>query len=136
MDALDACSIQGWAGVYIWEELFLAISDFTMFMWCMLRLAWMGMVVFEQQGVDVCVHGKAACLLGVVPLDVNACKYDAHPVRGDCVVLLEGMQEVFIMPPFGVLDVKVINNEDKNDGPPFLPPRAGESSTLVLSMWY
>ena len=92
LNALDARSIQGWVGVLIWEELFLhAINDFTMFMWCMLWLAWMGMVVFEQQGVDVCVHEKAACLLGVVPLDVKACNFDASPVGGDCEVLLEGM---------------------------------------------
>ena len=94
------------------------------------------MVVFEQYGAYVCVHGKSACSLGVVPLYVNACKLDAHPVGGDRVVLLEGTQEVFSMSVLGELDAEVIYNEDKSDGPPFMMPQAWSCSTLVVSVQF
>ena len=90
--------------------------------------------MFEQQGGYVRVHGKAACLLGVVQRDINACTFGTCPVGGDCVVLLEGMQEVFSMLALGVLDAEVINDEDKHDWPPFMMPKAGGCSTLVVSV--
>jgi hypothetical protein len=93
----------------------------------MFWFAWLCMVVFKQQGGYVCIHGKAAGSLGVIPRDINACKFGARPVSGDCVMLLEGVQEVFSMSAFSVLDAKVIDNEDKPNRPPFMTPNAGGS---------
>ena len=46
------------------------------------------MVELQEQGRNVGVHGEAADLFVVVPLDVNAYKFSARPVSGDCVMLL------------------------------------------------
>ena len=54
----------------------------------MLRFTWLGMVVLQEQGGNVGVHGEAAGSFVVVPLDVDACKFSARRVSGDCVMLL------------------------------------------------
>ena len=48
-----------------------------------------GMVILEEEGCDVLLHGKAAGALGVVPGKVDAGMKIAFPVLGDVVMFLE-----------------------------------------------
>ena len=61
-----------------------------------------------------------------------------HPCRciGDInfIVVLERREEMFYMTLSGVLDSEVIDNEDEEDGLPFVSPQSGSCGTLVVSV--
>ena len=66
--------------------------------------------------------------------DVNARKFHAISVSGDCVVVLQGSKEVISMRSIDILNAKVINDEQKHYGAPLMSPQAGCGSTLVVPM--
>ena len=73
-------------------------------------------------------------MLVVVPCDIDASNFLSQPIGGDFVGLLEGLEEVFGMVVANVLDSKVIHDEHKNDGSPFVVPEARHSGALVVAV--
>ena len=59
-------------------------------MWGMLGFGWARVSVLAEQGVNVTVHRKSTCSIGVVPGEVNAGTFCSQPVGSDSVVELEG----------------------------------------------
>ena len=57
------------------------------------NLAYLGvrMVPFEAESCNVVIHGEAAGLMSVIPLDVDASIQITIPIFGDVVVFLEGI---------------------------------------------
>ena len=82
----------------------------------------MGSTTFEEELIDVTVHKEAAFACNVVPRNVNACKFTARPVGGDGIICLKGMEEVVSMVAPGVLNAKIVDNEDKGDWMPIVSP--------------
>ena len=93
-----------------------------MLVWRMLWFGRDGVTVFGEDVSDVPIHGEAACLLGVVPREVDAGKFRACPIGGHFVGFLEGGEEMVGVSSFAVFDSKVIHNEDKDDGAPLMAP--------------
>ena len=79
-------------------------------MWGVLRLLGTRVIKFEEDFVDVAVHGCTTCALGVVPLEIYPCKFGPFPVSGYFVVSLKGGAEVLSMFTACVLDSKVVHN--------------------------
>ena len=88
------------------------------------------MVIFEEEVLDVPVHGRLACPFSVVPCQVDACNFFARPVRGDIVVCEQGLEEMVCMAIIGVLDAQVVNDEDKTSDRQLWHQRPG-----VIAHW-
>ncbi len=109
--------------VGIQDELLLcSIGDLPMHLWRMLQFLWLQVVVFEQQFVNVVVHGEVAYLLCVVQYNIDACKFGLLPVCGDSEILLQCNAQMLCMALFNILESKIVNNEDKCYWPPFVLP--------------
>ena len=81
-----------------------------MLVWGVLRLLGRRVIEFEEDFVDVAIHGCTTCALGVVPLEVYTCKFDPFPIRGYFVVSLKGGAEVLSVFTACVLDSKVVHD--------------------------
>ncbi len=75
---------------------------------------------------DIAQHGEAARAFGlnwaVVPFKCRAGKAGAIDFLRDFVVLLESLANMIQVGIANVLDSKVVNDECKHDGPPFVAP--------------
>ncbi len=71
---------------------------------------------------DVAIHCAPTDLLVVVPFKVNTCKLLPFPIRSNFVVFLEGSKKVLSMLASCALNSEVVNNEDKDNWSPFVPP--------------
>ena len=100
----------------------------------MLRLAWLRMIVFEEYICDVAFHGEATCAVAVVPVEVNTRELGSKPISYDIVRLLEGLKEMVSMLATNILDAKVINNKDKDNGSPLVVPDAGCAVALRVAV--
>ena len=137
LHAFDTGIVQQWAVVIIGEELFLgSIDDFTMLMWQVLQLGWGGVVILDEEVLDVPIHGQLACMFCIVPIQVNSGKLFSRPVSGDIVVCEQCLEEMVCMAFIGVLEAKVINNEDEDQWMPVVAPEAGGDCALVVSVFY
>ena len=76
LHGFDTGIVQQWAVVIIGEELFLgSIDDYTMLMWQVLQLGWgVGVVILDEEVLDVPIHGRLACMLCIVPIQVDSGK--------------------------------------------------------------
>ncbi len=85
--------------------------------------------------VDVSWHRKAAQAFGmnwaVVPFERHAGKAGAVDFLRDFVVLLESLAKMIQVGITNVLDGKVVNNECKHDGVPFVAPEPGGGGCFV-----
>ncbi len=84
--------------------------------------------------VDVSWHGKAARAFSVnwtvVPFEHHAGKVGAINFLRDFVVLFESLAKMIQVGITNVLDGKVVNNECKHDGLPFVAPEQGAVAAL------
>ncbi len=102
----------------------------------MLWLGWGGVVVFDEEVFDVSIHhGRPASTFGVVPIQVDPGNFFPCPVSGDIVVCEKCLEEMVCMVFLGVLDAKVIHDEDKDQWAPGVSPEAGCDSALVVSVF-
>ncbi len=85
---------------------------------------------------DVTWHGEAARAFGVnwavVPFERHAGKAGAVAFLRDFVVLFESLAKMIQVRITNVLDGKVIDNECKHDGAPFVVPEPGGGGCLVV----
>jgi hypothetical protein len=85
---------------------------------------------------DVTWHGEAAKAFGinwaVVPFKRHAGKVGAVDFLRDFVELFESLATMIQVGITTVLDGKVVNNESKHDGAPFVVPEPGEGGCLVV----
>jgi hypothetical protein len=81
-------------------------------------------------------HGEAARALGVnwavVPFKCHAHKVGVFNFLRDFVVLLESLAKMIQVGITNVLNGKVVNNECKHDGAPFVAPEPGGGGCLVV----
>ncbi len=86
--------------------------------------------------VDVSWHGKATQAFGVnwavVPFEHHAGKAGAVNFLRDFVVLFESLAKMIQVGITNVLDDKVVNNEYKHDGAPFVAPEPGGGGCFVV----
>jgi hypothetical protein len=85
---------------------------------------------------DVTWHGVAAIAFGVnwavVPFKCHAGKAGAVDFFRDFVVLFESLAKMIQVGISNVLDGKVVDNECKHDGAPFVAPEPGGGGCLVV----
>ncbi len=91
-----------------------------------LALGGHGMLVPGADVEDITWHGEAARAYGVnwavVPFKCHAGKAGAVDFLRDFIVLFESLAKMIQVGITNVLDGKVINNECKHDGAPFVAP--------------
>ena len=89
MDSFDAFVVEEVGRVFIWGELcFGSVDDGDGFQRRKLAFFWYWMVVFEEDGGNVFLHGESTGALGVVPFEVDACVEIALQVFGEFIVFL------------------------------------------------
>jgi hypothetical protein len=114
----------------------LAKDDFTMFVRRELALGGHEMLVPGADVGDVTWHGEAARAFGVnwavVPFERHAGKAGAINFLREFVVLFESMAKMIQVGIVNVLDGKVVDNESKHDGAPFVAPEPGGGGCLVV----
>ena len=131
LHAFDTGIVQQWAVVIIGEELFLgSIDDYTMLMWQVLQLGWgVGVVILDEEVLDVPIHGRLACMFCIDPIQVNSGKLLSRPVSGDIVVCEQCLEQMVCAAFICVLDAEVVNDEDKDKWMPVVAPEAGRECT-------
>ena len=80
------------------------------------------MTIFDQEVMDVGVHGESAGSFVVVPTEIDAGEFGPFPIFSDFVIFFEHGGEVFSMFPAHIFDAKIVNDKAKHDGPPLVPP--------------
>ncbi len=95
-----------------------------------------GMLVPGADIEDIAQHGEAARAFvvnwDVVPFKCRTGKVVADNILRDFVVLLESLAKMIQVGIANVLDGKVVNNECKHDGVPFVAPESGGGGCLVV----
>ena len=81
-----------------------------MLMWGVPRLLGTRVIKFDEDFIDVAIHGCTTCALGVVPIMINTCKFDPFPTSSYFVVCLKGGVEVLGVLAACVLDFKVVHD--------------------------
>ena len=76
----------------------------------------------NEQVFDVPWHADATATICIVPFDMYTCKLISGHVALDPVEFLENIQEVVEVFDSNIFHTKVIYNEAKLDGPPFVVP--------------
>ena len=79
-----------------------------MLMWGILWLLGARVIKFDEDFLDVAIHGCTTCALGVVPSQVNTCKSGSFPISSYFIVCLKGVVEVLSVLATCVLDTEVI----------------------------
>ncbi len=99
-----------------------------------LALGWHGILVPGADVEDVTWHGEAARAFGmnwaVVPFKCHAGEAGAINYLRDFVVLFESLAKMIQVGITNVLDGKVVDNECKHDGAPFVVPEPGVVAAL------
>ena len=88
-----------------------------------------GVVVFDEESVDVVVHGEPVGASSVVPGQVDAGIEVAMSVFGEIIVLLYDVVEMVGMLNADIFHTKVVYDEGEHDGSPFVSPEAGVASS-------
>ncbi len=81
-----------------------------MLMWGVLRFLGTRVIKFDEDFINVAIHGCTTCVLGVVPSKINTCKFGPLPISSYFVVCLKGGAEVLGVLATCVLDSKVVHN--------------------------
>ena len=92
-----------------------------------------GVVVLDEESVNVVIHGEAAGAHGVIPGQVDASIEVAKPVLGEVVVLFYDVREVMGVLNANIFDAKVVYDEGEHDGLPFVLPEARGGIKLVVA---
>ncbi len=94
------------------------------------------MLVSGADVEDVTWHGEVARVFGVnwavVPFEHHASKAGAADFLRDFVVLFESLAKMIQVGNTNLLDGKVVDNECKHDGAPFVVPEPGGGGCLVV----
>jgi len=89
---------------------------------------------------DVSLHGDVNIyflnLICIVPLQSDLAILTAIAVFSDCVVLLQGIDEVVNMPSSNAFHAKVIDNKGKANGVRDMFPNEGDAGYFIVSVWY
>ncbi len=95
-----------------------------------------GMLVPGADLEDITWHGEAARAFGVnwavVPFKCHAGKVGAVDFLRDFIVHFESLAKMIQVSIANVLDGKVVNNECKHEGAPFVAPEPGGGGCLVV----
>jgi hypothetical protein len=83
------------------------------------------MLEFEKHCRYIARHTDAAVADGVVPLNVNACKFIAGHVVLHTMEFLEDTEEVVEMSKAHIFNTKDLYSKAELDGPPFVVPETG-----------
>ncbi len=114
----------------------MAKNDFTMIVRRELALGGHGILKPGADVDDITWHGEGAKAFGmnwaVVPFKCHASKAGAINFLRDFVVLFESLAKMIQVGIANVLDGKVIDNECKHDGAPFVGPEPGGGGCLVV----
>ena len=81
----------------------------------MLRLGGFDVIVFDLKCLNVIVHAEAARSEDIVPCKIDAGKFNAHPVGGDCVGFSEGRKQMVGVAFTLILDSKVVYDQYNKD---------------------
>ena len=81
-----------------------------MLMWGVLQLLGTRVVKFDEDFIDVAIHGCMTCAFGVVPMKIYTCKFGPFPISSYFVVCLKGGVEVLGVFVACVLDSKVVHD--------------------------
>ncbi len=101
-----------------------------------LTLGWHRMLVTGADVEDVTWHGEAAEAFGVNwavgPFKCHAGKAGAVDFLRDFIVLFESLAKMIQVGSTNVLDGKVVDNECKHVGAPFVAPEPGGGGCLIV----
>ncbi len=101
-----------------------------------LALGGYGMLVPGAEVEDIIQHGEAARAFGVnwavVPFKCHTGEAGAVNFLRDFVVLLESLAKKIQVGIANILDGKVVDNQCKHDGVPFVAPERGGCGCLVV----
>ena len=100
-----------------------------------LWLGWGGVIVLEEEVLDVPVHGRPACPFGIVPGKIDAGIFLACPVCGVVVMCEQSLEKMIRVVFVGVLNAEVVEDQDEDERSPVVSPEAGHNCTLVGSMF-
>ena len=65
-------------------------------------------IKFDEDFLDVAINGRTTCELGIVPSQVNTCKFCPFPISSYFIVCLKGVVEVLSVLATCVLDTEVV----------------------------
>ena len=82
----------------------------------MLRTFGRLMLEFVKGCLEIFRHGDVSGACGIVPVNGDSSEEGTGPVYGDGLQFLEGLNEFVGVFLADVLDLKVINDEEENDG--------------------
>ncbi len=83
------------------------------------------MLEFEKQHRYIAWHTDVAAAGSVVPFNTHACKFIAGHVELHAMEFLQDTEEVVEVFQTHVFETKVVYNETKSDGSPFVTPETG-----------
>ncbi len=92
------------------------------------------MFKLDEKVLNVAGHTDATLASCIVPFDVNTKKIVAGHVELDLVELLKNITEMVEVFKPNILHPKVINNETKLNGMPFVAPEARGGFSFVISL--
>ena len=82
----------------------------------MLRAFWRRILEFVKGCLEIFGHGNVAGACSIVPVNDESTEEGTVPVYGYSINFFEGLDEVVSVFLTDVLDPKVVNDEQKNDG--------------------
>ena len=91
------------------------------------RMSWFGRVGVAKaflHGVDVSWHCCATCAFVVASRNIYSGELGPCPISCDSVMLLECSEEVLGVSFPNVFNSKIVNNEHKGGGLPFVSPKS------------
>ena len=74
-----------------------------------------------------------AYVVDITPIKGDAGKLEAGPILSDGVILFEDIAQVVRVAVFGVFNTKIINYQDKLDGPLSVAPNARSGGSVILA---
>ena len=78
---------------------------------------------------DVAGHAERACVLVIIPVQVDTTESFAIPIDVNLLLMVaEALDEMVGMFFADVFDAKVVHDEAKTDGAPFVAPEAGRAA--------
>ena len=91
------------------------------------------LVVAIQDVLVLSFHGEAARVFDTIPFETDAGKFGAFPILGDAVMRLEYILQVASMAVANANNSKVVKDEYKEYGAPFMAPKTRGDGGLVLA---
>ena len=115
--------------------------DFYTILFCVggvraiLGLVGFGVLEFVECIRDVAGHAERACVLVIIPVQVDTTESFASPINVDLLVMVvEALDEMVSMFFADVFNAKVVHDEAKTDGAPFVAPEAGRVADRCVAI--